>query len=136
MDNTLLQNITEYQDLTPTQRIFVLARARGKSVAFATKEAGINRASPAANWDTDKINAAILAVQTAIFNDQSAAVAHIVAPAIEELEKAVKTGDIVAIKEVFDRRWGKSTQRNEFSGQVSVAHKVYIANDEFSPDND
>ena len=127
MYSTLLQNIAEYQSLSPTERIFVLARARGKSVTDSTKEAGIHRSTPASNWDMDRINAAILAVQGVLFENQTDAVAHLVPEAIAQLEKAVKAGDIAAIKEVFDRRWGKATQRNEHTGKNGepLFQKVY-----------
>ena len=127
MYSTLLQNITEYQALSPTERIFVLARARGKSVAKATEEAGIHRGTPAANWDMDRINGAIMAVQSVLFENQADAVAHLMPEAMAQLEKAVKAGDIAAIKEVFDRRWGKATQRNEHTGKNGepLFQKVY-----------
>lgn len=113
MSDETQQNSTKLNTLTPTQRVFVMSRARGKSVIAAAKEAGINRTTPAATWDMDLINAAILELQQAMFTDGAKAVEHIIPDAIENLASAVKRGDIQAIKEVLNRRYGMPKQQQD-----------------------
>jgi hypothetical protein len=134
MSDQTSHNFAQFPTLTPTQRVYVFARARGKSNTEAAEQAGVSRRTPL-NWDSDLINAAILELQQELFSDGAKAVAHIVPAAIAELEKAVTSGDIAAIREVFDRRWGKPIARNDVNFTGDVAHKVYFANDDFNPDD-
>lgn len=119
MSDETQQNSTKLNMLSPTQRVFVAARARNKSVAESAREAGINRTTPAATWDMDLINAAILEMQQALFSDAAKAVFHLVPDAINCVGKEIKRGGpvgLAAAKEVFDRAWGKAVQRNELGG--------------------
>jgi len=87
----------------------------------------VSRRTPL-NWNTDLINAAILELQEEMRRDSAKAVAHIFPDAIQQLETAVKAGDLQAVKEVFDRTWGKATQRQEISGDADKPVVVKVLN--------
>lgn len=140
-DDKSRQIMTLYEALTPTQRLFVMARAQGKTVRQAAKDAGVARTSPTTNWDMDAINAAILEVQERMIKDSAAALQHILPDAISQLETAVHNGDLNAIKEVFARIWGKPVDRKELSGPdggaIPIQHTLMAALEEgYSDDSE
>lgn len=110
------QATTKLNELSPAQRLFVLARARGVNITQAAKDAGVGRTTIYKVWDTDLIAAAILEVQQQMIRDSAVALQHILPDAIKQLEAAVDSGDLNAVKEVFNRVWGKSIERKEVSG--------------------
>jgi len=115
MSDDTLQNSTKFDALTPTQRLYVTARALGKTVKDAAAAAGINRTTPT-TWDQELVNGAILERQAEHAKDAAAAVAHLLPGAIAQLEKAMIAGDLRAVIEVFDRSWGKAKQQQEIKG--------------------
>lgn len=129
MSDESQHNITKLAALTPSQRVFVMCRARGKPVAESAKEAGVHRATPAATWDMDLINAAILEVQQQMISSPLDAIGHLIPKAIEQLEAALNKGDLAAVREVFDRTWGKAMQPNKTENSGEVLIRVSYAND-------
>lgn len=124
-----VQKPTKLDILTPTQRIFAMSRARGKSVSDSAKDAGIARNTPASVWDMDLINGAILELQQEMASSAAAAVAHLIPKALAKLEAALDKGEEWAVKETNDRAWGKPSQtnRNEQSGGIVI--EVRLADD-------
>lgn len=118
-------NETKCSMLTPSQRVFAMHRARGRSVAESAKEAGVARSTPAAHWDMDLINAAILEIQQQMIASPMEAIGPLVPAAVEELAKALAEGKEWAAREVFDRAWGKAAQtnKNEQIGEIIVRVK-------------
>jgi len=115
MSEQTRQNSTKFDILTPTQRIYVTARALGKTVKDAAAAAGISRTTHT-TWDRELINGAILERQATHAKDAAAAVAHLLPGALAQLEKAVASGDLRAVVEVLDRTWGKAKQQQEIKG--------------------
>lgn len=139
MDDEARQVKTCFDTLTPTQRVFVMARARGLTVAKAATLAGVARNTPATNWDTDTINGAILEIQEQMVKDAAQALQHIVPAAVFGLEAAVHMGDLNAIKEVLNRVWGKPIERKEVSGPDGSAIPltfIQTLNDAYGGDDD
>lgn len=122
-------NMTKLDMLTPSQRVFAMFRARGKSVAESAKEAGVARNTPASTWDMELINAAILEIQRQMISSPMEAVGALVPVAIEQLGKAAGQGKEWAVREVFDRAWGKAAQtnKNEQIGEIVV--RIIYADD-------
>lgn len=110
------QTATKLHELSPAQRLFVMARARGVNITQSAQEAGVSRNTIYKVWDTDLIAAAILEVQQQMIRDSAVALQHILPDAIKQLEAAVESGDLNAVKEVFNRVWGKPVERKEISG--------------------
>ena len=119
MSDESRQNMTKLDMLTPSQRIFVMLRARGRSVADSAKEAGVARNTPASIWDMDLINGAILEIQQQMISSPIEAIGPLIPAAIEGLADALAKKEEWAIKETFDRSWGKPTQRQEIAGDAS-----------------
>jgi hypothetical protein len=115
--------------LTPTQRVFVMSRARGRSVADSAKEAGVGRATPANHWDMDLINGAILELQQEMASSAAAAVAHLIPKSLAKLEAALDKGKEWAVKETNDRAWGKPSQTNKNEQSGGVVVEVRLADD-------
>lgn len=113
MSDETRQIATKCDMLTPSQRVFVLCRARGKTVAEASKEAGVSRTTPATHWDMEEINAAILEVQQRMIANPSDAFTPLLPKALGTLERALDHNSMDAAKEVFNRLWGKPLQRTE-----------------------
>lgn len=136
MSDPMRQNTPLCDALTPTQRVFVQSRARGKTVTQAAKDADVARTTPSTHWDTEAINAAILEIQQQHLKDSALALAHLLPAAIAMLETSVSSGELGAIKEVFDRIWGKAPQRQEITGgDGEPLFKIYHATSEFNPDD-
>jgi hypothetical protein len=110
------QKLTKVNELTATQRAFVIARAQGKTVAQAAEVAGINRSTPAAKWDMDLINEAIAELQMSWVSSPIEALAPLLPVALEQLGELIKGREFEAIQELFNRLWGKPVQRSELSG--------------------
>lgn len=107
---------TKRNTLSPTQRAFVIARARGMSVADSAQEAGVDRTTPAAHWDMDMINAAIAELQMSWVVSPVDALKPLLPVALEQLGELIKGREFEAIQELFNRLWGKPVQRQELSG--------------------
>lgn len=120
------QTATKLHELSPAQRLFVMSRARGVNITQAAQDAGVSRNTVYKVWDTELIAAAILEVQQQMIKDSGIALQHILPDAIKQLEAAVDSGDLNAVKEVFNRVWGKSIERKEVSGPDGGAIPVNI----------
>ena len=124
MGNKRQQRATKGNTITPTQRAFIIARARGKSVADAAEEAGIDRTTPAAHWDMDVINAAIAELQMSWVTSPVDALTPLLPAALEQLGELIKGREFDAIQELFNRVWGKPVQRSELSGPGGEPIKI------------
>jgi phage terminase small subunit len=127
MSDETQQNMAKLSMLTPTQRVFVMHRARGKSITVAAAAAGVNRNTPTSQWDADLIAAAILEVQQQMINSPVEAIGPLIPHAVERLNEALTKGEEWAVKETFDRAWGKAQQttKTEQSGGLKI-EIVYV----------
>lgn len=128
------QKLTKVNELTATQRAFVIARAQGKTVAQAAEVAGINRSTPAAKWDMDLINEAIAELQMSWVTSPVDALTPLLPVALQQLDELIKGRDFDAIQELFNRLWGKPVQRSELSGPGGAPLKAYVVTNDFNPD--
>ncbi len=124
---------TKRNGLSPTQRMFVIARARGKSVAESAEIAGIDRTTPAAHWDMEVINQCIADLQMSWVTSPIDALAPLLPLALEQLEELIKGREFEAIQELFIRVWGKPIQRSEITGKDGNALNINVT---FGNEND
>ena len=135
MSDETRRNMTKLDTLTPSQRVFVMYRARGRSVAESAKEAGVARNTPASTWNMDLINAAILEIQQQMITSPIEAIGPLIPKAVAKLNAALDRGEEWAITETFDRGWGKPVQTNKNENTTIAEYKVYVATPDFDPDN-